>query len=115
VIRTQLCQTLVQHSIKDVEWELGKADSPALILLCHVREANFCLRIDIGPVEHSSSELHPPLCASPDTGSTPPNIAVIPSIQGISPPNIAVKPLTQGIGFISKSSLAKITFLTTYL
>ena len=63
----------------NVEWELGKADSPALALLCHMREANFYLRIDIGLVEHSRSKLHPPFVHSLGTSPTAPNIALKPS------------------------------------
>jgi hypothetical protein len=76
------------------------------------------LRIDIGPVEHSSNlalNYILPVVFSPDTGSPPPNIAVIPSTLGISSTDIAVKPSTQGISFIGKSWLAKMTFLATYL
>jgi hypothetical protein len=83
-----------------------------------VREMNLYLRIDIGPIEHSSNlalNCILPVVFSPNTGSTLSNIAVIPSTPAISHPNITVKLSTQGIGFIGKSWLAKMTFLATYL
>ena len=70
---------------------------------------DFCLWIVVGLVEHSSNlalKCILPVVISLDTGSTPPNIAVILLTQAISPPNITVKPSTQGIGSLASHGVS---------